>query len=150
VFIESAELRNVRQAMARWRALQLAQMPGDVPMLEHLQRVGLELLRDVWSDESCPVDKAAAAAEWLTSSILISPEQWLAPGLIDAREALARHLMALSAPLTDLFGARQAAYSRWVEYYSQRHALPGRQDTLSMVAERFRKMADEWEEDELD
>ena len=62
---ETAELRNIRQSLARIRNIDLMQIPQEIAYLEHLLETHILTIRRLWSDESIPATKARAIARWV-------------------------------------------------------------------------------------
>lgn len=143
---ETFGLRNVRQMIARWRQLRLLQMPIDAPFLEHLHRLSIGLIREVWFDEAMPIERAVALSEWICRALFPAAYEWLEPGIMDAGDSLAHHLAALAAPLPDVFGERQQAYAKWVDQRIRQTLLPGKQDVVSTVATRFTELINDWDQ----
>jgi hypothetical protein len=117
---ESAELRQLRQYLARLRALEMVQEPWELSFLEHSRRTSVEVIRKLWEDQSLDDAHASAASRWIWRYIYPNPIEWL-PNLRDATKAeeaciaLASHLKLLIAPLINASFQRSRLFATWLD-----------------------------------
>jgi hypothetical protein len=134
---ESAELRIIRQTLMRIRSLDMVELPTEAPFLEKLQLGCVIVIRHLWTDESLPVERAAALSDWVWRHVAPSPLDWarnlsdpLRPS--DMPEAFARHLAWLLKPMF-LNPVRHKVFRSWVEEEILAPLLPANADLVDRL-----------------
>jgi hypothetical protein len=139
---ESAELRIIRQTLMRIRSLDMVELPTEAPFLEKLQLGCVIVIRHLWTDESLPVERAAALSDWVWRHVTPSPLDWarniaepLRPD--DMPEAFARHLAWLLKPMP-LNLDRYEAFQTWVEEEILAPLLPANAELIDGLVRMVR------------
>ena len=119
-FIESIELRILRQTMARSDSLGLANESEAITLTGNLTTACREAIVDLWRDESVSPERATALSDWVWRNLLSTavlgrrqlPQdayaQWI-------REMIASSLACLLLPLEVQSRDRVSLYAQWLE-----------------------------------
>jgi hypothetical protein len=149
---ESAELRIIRQTLMRIRSLDVVELPIEASFLEKIQLGCLIVIRNLWADETLPVERAAVLSDWVWRYVAPSPLDWarniaepLRPA--DMPEACARHLAWLLQPMP-LREDRYDAFLTWVEQEILEPLLPANADLndrlVRMVRADIERLSEEF------
>lgn len=117
--VESAELRVLREYLARLKAVELVQAPGEFPFLEQLQLNSISAITSIWADESIAVERSRALSSWIWNHVAPNPLDWV-PSLSllenkgQSQVALASHLRLVVLPSLKVSRERAIAYTSWV------------------------------------
>lgn len=113
---ESAELRAIRENLARVHSADVLSTDTDLNYLDHLWQVGFEVIRKLWSDESVPQNILEARADWVFDHVIPDCELALrfARDKEDRIEPLAvGRLIAFLLP--GIAYDRRDQYAEWLE-----------------------------------
>ncbi len=138
--VESAELRTLRQSLARVRAIPPLHESARRGLGEALYPTSVLAIRELWQRADLPSERAAQVSDWIWHHVAPSPHEGLSdarPTAEHATEALVRHTWGLLQPLPPMGEGRLAAYREWVEAYVLRPRLaqyPGMVEALGRQA----------------
>jgi hypothetical protein len=136
--LESAELRHLRQYLARVRVLEMVQEPWELSFLDQLRRTSIEVIRKLWEDEHLENAHASAASKWIWRYICPNPIDWL-PSLRDATRAeqanieIASHLKLLVAPLVNTAFQRSRSFAVWLDAEILAPLRPSNSEVIQVV-----------------
>lgn len=140
-FTETAELRILRQTIARIRSLDMLHQDGEGAWLVQLQEAASVTIRQLWAEETSSIARAAALADWVWRHISPSPIDWIDDSGLDA---FASYLTPLFLPLPFKDTERREAYLSWVQARildPLSSANPAVLDRLALLA---RRQIEEW------
>ena len=117
---ESAELRILRQTMARINSLSLLTPEEALALFVSLNSVGKSSIERVWKDESVTTERAAALSDWvwhhLMNATIGIPQHLAEDHYADwRRNLLSLRLGRLLLPTDIQSQKRRAHYTRWLE-----------------------------------
>jgi hypothetical protein len=130
---ETHELRIIRQYIALVRSREVVRSDE----IDFLIRLGLAVvatLRELWSDESIPIQKVVACSTWLQRFVLPSPINWMAFGDPEKREEAFVEVVSFLVRLIPIFVSRQAEYSAWLERKVLAPLAPAAPELLDRIA----------------
>ena len=136
--VEPAELRNLRQYLARVRVLEMVQEPVEVSFLDQLRRTSVEAIRELWEDQSLENAHASAVSEWVLRYIYPNPVDWL-PSLRDAAQAeqtniaIASHLKLLVSPLVNATFERSRLFAAWLDREIVAALRPSNSEVMQLI-----------------
>ncbi|HVR09260.1 MAG TPA: hypothetical protein VMW75_14515 [Thermoanaerobaculia bacterium] len=137
--IESAELRGLRQSLARLRALPQLHEPVKQDLASALLTTAVWVIRQLWDEPDLPTERAAQLSSWIWHHLAPVPDDWLtgaarAAGL--ATEAFAQQVTLLLVPLSSSAPPpRPDAYLDWVEASVLDPLLPANPRALARIGE---------------
>ncbi len=114
---ESAELRIIRESLARLHSAEVLTSEADLEYLDHLWWSGIESIRELWADLGSSIDEIEARADWVLEHVM--PDVELALRFVTKRDdrirqlAVAR-LVALLLPFRIPL-ERRDAWTEWLE-----------------------------------
>jgi len=135
---ETAELRTLRQYLARLNSTDVLCTPSDLAYQESLWRVATLLIARLWMDEAMPAVEAAVRSDWVVAHLLPDPELAMrfatdAPARM-AEVAAAKLCASLLLPLGH--AKRREAYAVWMARARLSTLLPGNSHVLDLAAEQ--------------
>lgn len=148
-FIESAELRVIRQSLMRIRSLDVIDLPAEALFLGRLRHAAFLNIRRLWSDKSLPADRAAVLTRWIYENIWLSLGDWVRAGgdlakMAAAADSFCRHLALLLTPMPQVSGRKYLAFLEWVQHEVLQPLLPANSDVLDAIAELVRAQIEHW------
>jgi len=114
---ESAELRAIRENLARIHSADMLDIPIDLNYLDQLWHCGLKTISSLWRDESQPIDTTIARSDWVFNHLI--PDAELALANIENRSermealATARLVEFIFSALSST--VRRSDYMKWIE-----------------------------------
>lgn len=138
-FSESAQLRVIREYIARLHSSDFLCSPSDLEYMDGLWRTGQMVIRQLWADDKTDTVDIIARADWVVDNIIPDIELALrfAPDGKERMEeiALIRLVSALSpAAIT---AERKASYSDWLERKVVAPYLPACSDLIDKAAKQI-------------
>jgi tetratricopeptide (TPR) repeat protein len=130
-FDESAELRVIRQTLARVRSLDMLLHPGEMAFLMALRHTSLWVISQLWIDEDLPVERATQLTDWVWRHVAPSPLDWHEDR---GNEALLPYLSLLVQPLPIINKERREAFRTWIEERALKSLLPANASVLARLA----------------
>lgn len=133
---ETAELRAIRQYLARLNSTDVLCTGADLNYQDSLWRVATVAIGTLWQDVGIPTSDASAKSDWIAANIL--PDLELALRFAPDREsriddlAAARLAVSLMPPGVDR--ERRRAYTRWFEQSRLSPLVPGNTGVLDLAA----------------
>ena len=118
--VESAELRIIRQYLARLKVLEMLQVPLETSFFNRLHDTSIRIIRKLWEDTTLEKEHVLAASGWALQYICPNPLDWF-PNLRDVSQAeqaniaLAMHLKFLIAPLINAPSERCRLFADWLD-----------------------------------
>lgn len=142
-FIESAEMRIMRQSLMRVRSLDMISLPDESLYLEQIILGSALIIRKLWSDESIATEKVINLSNWIWRNIAPSPLDWVKnlrepENKEAALEGFAQHHSVLIKPM-NVGKERYDAYLKWLEDDIFSTLLPGNSDLIDALAAFARK-----------
>jgi tetratricopeptide (TPR) repeat protein len=147
-FVESPELRVIRQTLARIRSLDIV-APVEAAFLGRLQLASIIIIRQLWADEAVSVDHALLLSGWVWQNIAPSPLAWLRAGedeRADLMNAFVYHLSLLLAPQA-ASEERLEKFGEWVQEAVLEPLLPANADIVDRLAEHMARQIESWSRD---
>jgi tetratricopeptide (TPR) repeat protein len=137
--LESAQLRVIREYLARLHSSDFLCAPSDLEYMDGLWRTGQFVIRQLWADDKSKIDDIIARANWVVDNIIPDIELALrfAPEGKERMEeiALIRLVSALSpAAIT---AERKASYADWLERKIIAPYLPACSDLIDKAAKQI-------------
>lgn len=113
---ESAELRILRQYLARLQRLEMIEDREELTFLGRLQMITARVLYELWRDDRVPIDRAARLSDWLWTFVSPAPKDWLV-GASESTlsDAYCRHLSLPLQVAQAVSYERREACNAWVE-----------------------------------
>ena len=138
-FSESAQLRVIREYIARLHSSDFLCAPSDLEYMDVLWRTGQLVIRQLWADDKSDTVDIIARADWVVDNIIPDIELALrfAPDGKERMEeiALIRLVSALSpAAIT---AERKASYAGWLERKVVAPYLPACSDLIDKAAKQI-------------
>jgi len=138
-FSESAQLRVIREYIARLHSSDFLCAPSDLEYMDGLWRTGQMVIRQLWADDKTDTVDIIARADWVVDNIIPDIELALrfAPDGKERMEdiALSRLVSALSpAAIT---AKRKASYADWLERKIVAPYLPACSDLIDRAAKQI-------------
>ena len=132
---ESAELRVLRQAVARADSLDLATRTEALALTGNVTATCRQVIRDLWEDTNLKTDHAARLSDWVWHNIaaMMGPagRRFLGDGYRNwVKRVLSLRLVCLLLPMTVQSSDRRAEYSRWLEQAALRRLQPANLDAI--------------------
>jgi hypothetical protein len=112
--VETAELRVLRQSVARIRALEVVSVESEVRFLESLRLTALLAIKSLWIDCELPDERVEALATWVWRYICPAPWEWV-PKNPELAEATAQYICPLLLLLAGVAGNRREVVQNWLE-----------------------------------
>jgi len=109
---EGAELRTIRQTLARIRGLEMLRQPEESSFLGVLWHTSSWVISQLWIDEGLPVERAVDLTDWVWSHVAPSPLEWQKGTSI---EAFILFLSSLLQPLPLIREERLEGFLAWAE-----------------------------------
>lgn len=136
---ESAQLRVIREYIARLHSSDFLCAPSDLEYMDGLWRAGQLVIRQLWADDKSDTVDIIARADWVVDNIIPDIELALrfAPDGKERMEeiALIRLVSALSpAAIT---AERKASYAAWLERKIVAPFLPACSDLIDKAAKQI-------------
>jgi hypothetical protein len=136
---ESAELRAIRIGVLRARTLEMVRQPMETPYLDNLRHQCVQVLFDLWRDESISIEEASKASDWIWRKLFPSPVDWRCT--IEDPEVVVPPILALVnllAAILQLTPAikeeRGKAFRAWVESSLVEPLLPANAEVVDDIA----------------
>lgn len=132
---ESAELRAIRENLARVHSADVLTTVADLDYLDHLWQVGYEVIRELWADESMPVDLTEVRAGWIVDHVM--PDVELALRFVPNKEERIESLAAgrlLAFLLPGITFDRRKQYAKWLEEKVVASYLPANTNVADQAA----------------
>lgn len=139
ILSESAQLRVIREYIARLHSSDFLCAPSDLEYMDELWRTGQFVIRQLWADDKSVTADIIARANWVVDNIVPDIELALrfAPDGKERMEeiALIRLVSALSpAAIT---AERKASYADWLERKIVAPYLPACSDLIDKAAKQI-------------
>jgi len=130
-FTESAELRVIRQTLARFRSLDILRQPEEMAFLGSLRYTSLSVISQLWIDEALPVECAAHLTDWIWHHVAPSPLDWHEDR---GDEAFIPYLSLLLQPLPIISEDRRKSFLSWMQQRVLEPLLPANSNALVRLA----------------
>lgn len=136
---EGAELRVIREYLARLHSADVLCTAQDIEYLDGLWRTGQAVVNKIWADETNEVEVVKVKAGWIVEHII--PDIELAMRFVPDREvrieqvAIARLLTALYPP--DIPTERRQAYADWLDTEVIAHYFPANSGIVKQITEQM-------------
>lgn len=150
---ETAELRTIRQYLARLNATDVLCTGADLNYQDSLWRVASIAIGTLWLDVGMAASDASARSDWVATNVMPDLELALrfAPDRDSRIDALAAARLAVAMMPPGVDRERRDAYTRWFERSRLGPLTPGNAGVLDLAAgnagqmlvERNSEMADE-------
>ena len=132
---ESAELKTLRQTMARIHSLSVLTPEETLALSINLHRVGKASIDRVWEDESLTIEQATMQSNWVWRYLMhvdIGKPQYIAEDRYASwmRDLLSLRLGNLLLPTTIRSQDRRAHYTRWLERFILDPLRPANADLI--------------------
>ena len=116
-FVETAELRAIRESLLRLRMKKMLQIPGEVPWVQKSMSAVARCIRRIWQSKA-ERNEAAAYAQWLLG--LLDVRGFAASALTGNERAFALYayagqILQLMTPLNEVSAATEDAYYDWID-----------------------------------
>ncbi|MFC0260261.1 HTH domain-containing protein [Achromobacter marplatensis] len=135
---ETAELRTLRQYLARLNATDVLCTDADLTYHESLWKLAHLLIGRLWTNGSIPTNEATIKSDWIVDHVL--PDLALAmrfsPGFELRIEEVAATQLSLFLGVPTADPARRTAYANWVESCRILPLLPANSQVLEFVADQ--------------
>jgi len=112
ILVEGAELRMIRQTLARIRYLEMLRQPEESSFLELLWHTSSWVISQLWNDAGLPSERAVDLTDWVWHHVAPSPLEWQKDTSIEAFVLFLSSLL-LSLPL--IREERREAFVAWIE-----------------------------------
>lgn len=136
---ESAQLRVIREYIARLHSSDFLCAPSDLEYMDGLWRTGQMVVRQLWADDKTDTVDIIAQADWVVDNIIPEIELALrfAPDGKERMEeiALIRLVSALSPAA--IIAERKASYADWLEKKVVAPYLPACSDLIDKAAKQI-------------
>ncbi|MEN5400340.1 hypothetical protein ABE612_22685 [Achromobacter xylosoxidans] len=135
---ETAELRTLRQYLARLNATDVLCTVADLQYQETLWRVASYIIGKLWMNSAIPVGVAEAKSDWVVAHILPDLElvmRFAPDGRARINEVAAAQISASVMPPSADAGRREA-YARWFQGSRILQLLPANSHVLDIVADQ--------------
>jgi len=139
---ETAELRTIRQYLARLNSTDVLCTASDLVYQDSLWRAGSLVIRRMWGDSTVSVADASAKSEWVIASVLPNPElamRFSPDGEKRFAEVVAAQLTG-SMMLSSGDNARRSAYALWLDRVQLSPLSPGNSSILDLAAEQVAQL----------
>ena len=143
--VETAELRTLRQTLARIRSLEML-APEESRFLGQLEAASILVIRQVWGDETIQHERATWITHWIWSHVSPSLWGWMKrtpENEAEMRLAVVHHLAILLMPLP-IEPERLAAFLDWVKGEVLEPLLPENGDLLDRLAQQIGEQIESW------
>lgn len=135
---ETAELRTIRQYLARLNSTDVLCTPADLAYQDYLLRIGALVIVRQWMDPAISAADASARSDWVVLGVLPDLElamRFAPDGDERITEVAAAQLGVLMVPL-GRDGARRSAYASWLERSRLSPLLPRNSSALDLAADQ--------------
>jgi len=135
---ESAELRVIREYLARLHSADVLCTAQDLNYLDGLWRAGQSVVSKLWADETSELEVIEARADWVIEHII--PDIELAMRFVPDREerleqiAITRLQVALSPP--DIPAEHRQVYTKWLDRKFVAPNFPANSHIINIIAEQ--------------
>ena len=146
-FTESAELRTIRQYLARIRSMEFLKIPEEAAFLGGLQSTSIWSIRKLWASSAVSADQATILSRWTWRHVAPSPPEWIKFEVEDASqiaEAYIRHLAMLLMPMPPMAEDRSSAFRRWIDQEVLQPLIPANNAVVEGVATASWNQIEEW------
>lgn len=140
-FVESAELRIIRQTLARLRSLRMLRQPGEKAFLGFLWQISSSVIGQLWIDEELAMERAAHLTDWVWRYVASSPLDWEESS---GDEGLILYLSLLVRPLSLLQDERREAFLDWLEERVLKPLAPANDKILAQLAKLVGRQIEHW------
>jgi len=140
--VESAELRILRQTLARTRSLEML-TAEEARFIEQLRFASILAIRQIWMDQEIAAKRAAWMTDWLWLHVSPSLGAWLKEERAELEQGLVRHLTLLLMPLP-ISNERLDAFLDWVQEGVLESLLPAHGEILEQVARQIGEQIEAW------
>ena len=136
--VETAELRTIRQYLARLNSTDVLCTAGDLNYQDSLWRVASLVIGRIWHDRDISPSEASARSDWVVAHVLPDPEltmRFAPDGESRIDEVVAAQLgVSLLPPGVDR--QRRDQYTQWLERARLSPLLPRNARVLDLAAEQ--------------
>jgi hypothetical protein len=140
--VESAELRILRQTLARTRSLEM--LTGEeTRFVGQLRLAGIQAIRQIWMDQEIAAERAAWMTDWIWGHVSPSPGAWLKEERAELEQGLVRYLALLLMPLP-ILNERLAAFLDWVQEGVLEPLIPAHGEILEQLARQIGEQIEAW------
>lgn len=117
ILMESAELRVIREYLARLHSSDFLCSDSDLEYMDELWRMGQRVIRGLWADEESALDDVVARADWVVDHVVPDVEMALrfAPNGKERMEELAVSRLFVSLLPVAVSDVRRESYAQWLE-----------------------------------
>ena len=133
---ETAELRVIRQYLARLNSTDVLCTPADLAFQDMLWRVGTQAIATLWSDATIPISDAQAKCNWVAENLV--PEIELAMRFADEPDRrmvdVAAAQLQASVIVASADRDRRAACQAWYDQNVLSNYLPANSEVLDATA----------------
>jgi hypothetical protein len=139
---ETAELRTIRQYLARLNSTDVLCTASDLVYQDSLWRTGSLAIRKIWADPAISVADASVKSDWVIASVLPSPElvmRFSPNGEERFAEVLAAQLTG-SMMLSSGDNARRSAYALWLDRVQLSPLSPSNSSILDLAVEQLAQL----------
>ncbi|WP_293778804.1 hypothetical protein [uncultured Oxalicibacterium sp.] len=136
--VETAELKVLRQYIARLNASGVLCTPNDEIYKQSIRLTGTFLIREIWNDACVPAEEAAIKANWLWNFVVLKTDLTWSPNPTEDdkyEEQIKTQLVALFGLLTD-DPIRRSAHAAWLDEILRSY-VPANCDVINRIVEYF-------------
>lgn len=142
-FSESAQLRVIREYIARLHSSDFLCAPSDLEYMDGLWRTGQMVIRQLWADDKSDTDDIIARADWVVDNIIPDIELALrfAPDGKERMEDIAVSRLVSALSPAAITAERKASYADWLEGKIVAPYLPACSDLIDRAAKQIGESA---------
>jgi tetratricopeptide (TPR) repeat protein len=117
ILMESAELRVIREYLARLHSSDFLCSESDLEYMDELWRMGQRVIRGLWGDDESDLDNVVARADWVVDNVIPDVEMALrfAPNGKERMEELAISRLVVSLLPIEVSDERRESHAQWLE-----------------------------------
>ena len=118
--VENAELRTLRQSVARSETLEMANWEEGFAIVSGLKSAGSEVISELWQDESISPEQAAKLSHWAWRNVVMAYVPRRRSRMQDSYGVLVQGLISLRLgtllfPIATRSEEKRAEYAKWIE-----------------------------------
>lgn len=139
ILSESAQLRVIREYIARLHSSDFLCAPSDLEYMDGLWRTGQLVIRQIWADDKSENVDIIARANWVVDNIIPDIELALrfAPDGKERMEEIALNRLVSALSPAAITAERKASYADWLERKIVAPYLPACSDLIDKAAKQI-------------